>query len=70
MNLRDFPTWKTNAIYNLAFFFAQIGSKEKSINNLKTAFIIRPDLIEWAKNENDLDALRNGLDFKALFPAS
>jgi len=70
IKLRDFPTWEANAIYNLACFFAQNGNKEKAIINLKTAFIIRPDLIKWAKNDNDLDALRNDLDFKALFPAS
>lgn len=70
MKLRDFPAWEANAIYNLACFFAQIGNKEKAINNLKTAFIIRPDLIEWAKNDTDLDPLRKDLDFKALFPAS
>jgi len=70
IKLRDFPTWEANAIYNLACFFAQIGNKEKAINNLKTAFIIRPDLIEWAKNDSDLEPLRKDLDFKALFPAS
>ena len=70
MKLRDFPAWEANAIYNLACFFAQIGNKEKAINNLKTAFIIRPDLIEWAKNDTDLEPLRKDLDFKALFSAS
>jgi len=70
IKLRDFPTWEANAIYNLACFFAQYGIKEKAIINLKSAFNIRPDLIEWAKSDNDLDTLRNDLDFKALFPAS
>jgi hypothetical protein len=61
---------EANAIYNLACFFALIGEKEKALNNLKTAFIARPDLIEWSKNDNDLDALREDSDFKALFSAS
>jgi len=68
--LRDFPTWEANAIYNLACFFTLIGEKEKAIINLETAFITRPDLIAWSKNDNDLDALREDTDFKALFPAS
>ena len=65
--LRDFPTWEANAIYNLACFFTMIGEKEKAIKNLETAFIAKPDLIEWSKNDNDLDALRKDADFKALF---
>ena len=68
--LRGFPTWEANAIYNLACFFTLIGEKENAIINLETAFIARPDLIEWSKNDNDLDALREDTDFKALFPAS
>ena len=68
--LRDFPTWEANAIYNLACFFTMIGEKEKAITNLKTAFVARPDLIEWSKNDNDLDALREDTDFTALFPES
>ena len=66
--LRDFPTWEASSIYNLACFFTLIGEKEKAIINLKTAFAARPDLIEWSKNDNDLDALREDTDFKALFP--
>jgi len=68
--LRDFPAWEANAIYNLACFFTLIGEKEKAIINLETAFIARPDLIEWSKKDNDLDALREDKDFKALFPVS
>ena len=68
--LRDFPTWEANAIYNLACFFTMIGEKEKAIKNLETAFIAKPDLIEWSKNDNDLDALREDADFKALFPTN
>ena len=68
--LRGFPTWEANAIYNLACFFVLIGEKEKAIINLESAFIAQPDLIEWSKNDNDLDALREDTDFMALFPAS
>ena len=68
--LRGFPTWEANAIYNLACFFVLIGEKEKVIINLESAFLAQPDLIEWSKNDNDLDALREDADFKALFPAS
>ncbi len=68
--LRDFPTWEANATYNLACFFAHVGEKEKAIINLKTSFIARPDLIEWSKNDTDLDILREDPVFTALFPVS
>ena len=67
--LRGFPSWEANAIYNLACFFVLIGEKEKALINLESAFIIRPDLIEWSKNDNDLDAFREDTDFKALLSA-
>jgi len=68
--VRYFPTWEANGIYNLACFFALIGEKEKAINNLRTSFITRPDLIELSKKDSDLDTLREDSNFKALFPTS
>lgn len=68
--LRNFPAWEANTSYNLACFFAQVGEKEKAIINLNNAFIARQDLIEWSKNDTDLDILREDSGFKALFPTS
>lgn len=68
--LRSFPDWEANAIYNLACFYAQIGEVKKVIANLKPAFLKRPDLIEWAKNDPDLDPLREDPAFIALFAKS
>jgi len=65
--LRVFPSWKANAIYNLACFYAQTDEKGKAITHLKNAFITRPDFIEWAKQDSDLDPLRKEPDFIALF---
>ena len=64
---RVFPSWEANAIYNLACFYAQIDEKEKAVVHLKSAFIARPDFIEWAKQDSDLDPLRKEPDFIALF---
>ncbi|MDO9546525.1 MAG: ClbS/DfsB family four-helix bundle protein [Pelolinea sp.] len=65
--LQKFPSWEANAIYNLACFFAQVKEKDKAINNLKAAFLLKPDLVEWSKGDNDLDSLRDDPGFKALF---
>lgn len=66
--MRNFPTWKANANYNLACFFAMNGENKRAIKSLKTAFVNRPDLLEWSKSDSDLDALREDADFKALYP--
>lgn len=66
-HLKQFPTWEANAIYNLACFYAQNGDPLKAVENLKPAFILRPDLIEWSKKDTDLDPIRGRQDFKTLF---
>jgi hypothetical protein len=65
--LKGFPTWGANAVYNAACFYALNGMAEKAIACLKTAFAQRPDLIEWSKQDSDLDSLRGLPEFKNLF---
>ena len=67
MRLNVFPSWKANAIYNLACFFALNGEKDRAIKSLKNSFVDRPELIEWSKSDSDLDGLRDDADFKALY---
>jgi hypothetical protein len=65
---KEFPTWATSTIYNIACFYALNGFPAKAIANLKIAFAQRPDLVTWSKQDSDLDALRELADFKDLFP--
>jgi len=65
--LKVFPTWGATAAYNLACFYTLNGMKEKAIPNLKDAFKLRPDLIEWSKQDSDLNSLRELPEFKALY---
>jgi hypothetical protein len=65
--LNDFPTWAPTATYNLACFFALNGMQDKAIPRLKEAFEKRPDLVEWSKQDSDLDSLRELPEFKALY---
>lgn len=67
--LRVFPDWDGYAIYNLACFYARNGIPANALKNLKTAFDLKPDLIAWAKQDSDLDGLRELVDFKALINA-
>jgi hypothetical protein len=65
--LRDFPTWSVTAVYNLACFYALNGMQDKSIAGLKESFNERSDLVEWSKQDSDLNSLRESPEFKALY---
>jgi uncharacterized damage-inducible protein DinB len=64
--LSAFPTWKTNAIYNLGCFYSLHDMKSKAIAQLKKAFALNPDLIAWAKQDSDIDPLRDMKEYKEL----
>ena len=65
--LKGFPTWGPTAAYNLACFYALNGMAEKAIPFLKKAFKQRPDLMDWSKQDSDLNSLRELPEFKALY---
>lgn len=55
--LDDDPIWQGTVIYNRACMEALTGDTERALNSLKRAFDLRPDLIEWAKQDGDLVSL-------------
>ena len=65
--LSAFPTWKANSIYNLACFYALNGMGKEAIEKLKVAFKERPELLEWSKQDSDMDPLREMPEYQALF---
>ena len=65
-SLLGFPGWEANAVYNLGCFYALNGYKQEAIAKVKEAFEIKPDLAEWAKQDSDLDALRDMAEYKEL----
>ena len=56
-----------NAIYNLGCFYALNGEPEKAIESLRTSLPLNPALIEWSKQDSDLDSLRDLPAFQALY---
>jgi len=50
------------AIYNTACFMAVNGHPDQARPRLRDAFALRPDLVEWAKQDGDLVALRQEID--------
>ncbi len=61
-----FPSWKANSIYNLACFYSLNGMKDEAIEQLKLAFKEKEDLIEWSKQDSDLDPIRGEIGYLEL----
>ncbi len=64
------PRTRGTAIYNLGCFLALNGEPAQAIALVRESFALRPDLVEWSKQDSDLNSLRDLPDFKALYPAA
>jgi hypothetical protein len=64
------PQTRGTAIYNLGCFLALNGEAAQAIDLVRESFGLRPDLVEWSKQDSDLNSLRDLPDFKALYPAA
>jgi tetratricopeptide (TPR) repeat protein len=65
----DWPEWYGSTRYNLACFYALSGQTGKAIAELRAALQLRPDLLEWSKQDTDLASLRDDPVYHALYPA-
>jgi hypothetical protein len=59
--------WQGIVIYNLACQHALAGQKTKAIEELKKGLRLNPSLIEWSKEDTDLDSLRDDPDYQAIY---
>jgi uncharacterized damage-inducible protein DinB len=66
--LDESEAWQGNQHYNLACFYALHDCPERAILLLEEGFAMNPNLIEWSKQDNDLDSLRELTAFQALYP--
>ncbi len=57
---------KGTTLYNLACFYALTRRPREAIGYLRESLALAPNLVEWSKQDNDLDSLREDEDFKAL----
>lgn len=62
------PGAEGGARYNLACYYALHGQPSDAISELREALARRPDLIPWARQDHDLDSLREDTAFQALVP--
>lgn len=66
--LDDSEAWQGNQRYNLACFYALHERPDRAIELLAESFEKNPDLIDWSKQDSDLDSLRGLPEFQALYP--
>lgn len=62
------PGAEGSARYNLGCYYALHGQPADAIAELKIALARRPDLVTWARQDHDLDSLREDAAFQALVP--
>jgi len=64
--MADLPEWYGAARYNLACFYALTGQLDRAVAELREALRLRPDLLEWSKQDTDLAALHELESYQAL----
>ena len=65
--LLELPGSRDAARYNLACYYATTGQPELALTELRVALRLNPKLIEWSKQDTDLDSLRNDPAYQALY---
>lgn len=63
------PHMLGGALYNLACTYATNGQPDKAIGALSEALRLRPSLVEWSKQDTDLESLHSSSTFSALYKA-
>ncbi|HET7011617.1 MAG TPA: DinB family protein [Anaerolineales bacterium] len=61
------PAWRGTVRYNLACHYARAGNSQKAIRTLGTALQWNPDLVDWSRQDSDLDSLREDPAYQALY---
>lgn len=61
------PHSRGTALYNLACSYALGGSVTRAVEILHQAFPLRPDLVEFSKQDTDFDHIRSAPEFQALY---
>ena len=64
--LDDSDAWQGRTLYNLACFYALHDKPKRALTLLETTMKLSPNLIEWSKQDSDLDSLRELPEFQAL----
>ena len=69
LSLDESTRWRGTTLYNLACHNSQAGEKDKAIARLDEALHLYPEIIEWSKQDPDLDPLRDEAAYLQLMQA-
>jgi hypothetical protein len=58
--------WQGTVQYNLACHYSLTGQKSKALETLSEALVLAPELVEWSKQDTDLDGLRGEAEYQEL----
>ena len=65
--LDESDQWQGLLTYNKSCYYALAGHKDQAIELLGKALPLNPGLVEWSKEDSDLDSLREEPAYKALY---
>lgn len=65
--LDDSPEWRGLVFYNTACSYSLLGNKKEAIDKLREALAARPNLVEWSKQDPDLEPLHDEPAYQALY---
>ena len=66
--LLELPGLRDAARYNLACYYATTGQRDRALTELRESLRLNPKLIEWSKQDTDLDSLRDDPAYQELYP--
>lgn len=65
--LEEIPEERRAARYNLACYYALSGQQTQALAELAVALKLNPDLVDWSRQDSDLDSLRDDPRYQALY---
>jgi hypothetical protein len=67
LEVSEDPGWRGPVLYNLACIHALSGQTQQAIEKLREGLRLAPNLIEWSKQDSDLNSLRDEPAYQALY---
>jgi len=67
VSLDDGAVWQGEVKYNLACHYSLLGAAAEAIRELQESLVLNPGLIDWSKEDPDLDAIRGEPEYQAIY---
>jgi hypothetical protein len=67
VGLDDGSVWQGDVKYSLACHYSLLGAKAEAIRELQESLVLNPGLIDWSKEDPDLDAIRGEPEYQAIY---